>query len=92
MKDKRLGDDSNPKSLNRYSYTTGDPVNFIDPSGESELALFTGAIGLGSLIPVVGEVIIVVALVAAVVVIGTDLIYDARKIGMTLIVTQILKT
>src|SRR2546429_7138661 len=24
---------SNPQSLNRYAYTQGDPVNFVDPTG-----------------------------------------------------------
>lgn len=28
------GDTNNPQSWNRYAYTTGDPVNWIDPEGE----------------------------------------------------------
>ena len=27
------GDPNNPQSWNRYMYTLGDPVNFIDPAG-----------------------------------------------------------
>lgn len=81
-KDRVLGDDFNPKSLNRFSYAEGDPVNFIDPSGESVNALFTRAIGIGGIgafIPVIGEVILVAVIITTVVVIGVDLIYEARK-------------
>lgn len=46
--DSYWGEDNSPLSLNRYTYTHNDPVNYTDPSGYkeanlSDLALATGA-------------------------------------------------
>jgi RHS repeat-associated protein len=30
---------TNPQSLNRYAYTGGDPVNFVDPSGTAQVCI-----------------------------------------------------
>ena len=42
--DSYWGEDENPLSLNRYTYTHNDPVNFVDPTGHNAQA-YIGANG-----------------------------------------------
>ena len=45
--DTYAGDTTNPLTLNRYTYTSNNPVNRIDPSGHSWLGDAAKAIGNG---------------------------------------------
>jgi RHS repeat-associated protein len=41
--DPMSGSTANPQSLNHYTYTGNDPINAIDPTGQSEVYLICGA-------------------------------------------------
>jgi RHS repeat-associated protein len=43
--DSYWGEDTNPLSLNLYTYAFNDPIQYIDPSGHFPLGLFKGVVG-----------------------------------------------
>ena len=44
------GDLDAPMSLHRYLYTEGDPVNYVDPTGESKLAQVLVGLAIGGIV------------------------------------------
>ncbi|WP_244511365.1 RHS repeat-associated core domain-containing protein [Luteibacter sp. UNCMF331Sha3.1] len=60
-----------PAGFNRYAYCGGDPVNRVDPSGNSWLPIFFSALGLAA--AVIGAVVSVGALSGAVAAAGGGL-------------------
>lgn len=44
--DRGTGNASNPQSLNRYSYTQNDPINLVDPTGNTSIIPGVGSGGI----------------------------------------------